>query len=203
MMATKLNSELFLKVSQRVEELIDAYLPVAPDGIGDYGSRARDDARACVVLVHAEFESYFEKLSVDLAKSRVSSIEDGSFGLPEALFLYEAGRLSQDKKLSHSKMIDAAKALESLHKREVVHSNHGIKTRNIEKLFRPFGPIGDFFDTGLGPMLDAFGANRGECAHEGATFGIKKEINPFETRKEILDLLKALKQFDERYASEL
>ena len=180
-------------LESRVEVLCDHYLPKERTQLGDYEDAQRDDARACVLLVHAEIESYLEDLSTALAQCAVQHIESGNHDAMTAAFLYNAGK--RGERLLSGSDVDVARGLENLHKKEVSTTN-GVKDYHLKKLFGVFHVGDDWLDDDLVAALNTFGAKRGDIAHNKLISGIKQTINPYETREEIDQVLERLREFD-------
>ncbi|CAI3607650.1 HEPN_RiboL-PSP domain-containing protein [Clostridium neonatale] len=118
-------------------------------------------ARSYRLLVHAELEDYFESVAKKLlikAKKKWSE--------------YKKPNLTTLALFAHSKHIDKGTTSTKVNKiiidfkSEVIDQNHGIKEKNIEKMFIPLGINKDDIDSAWLSTLDTFGAKRGETAHK-------------------------------------
>lgn len=189
-----LSSVFYISLVSRVSKLESHFLPVDWDPLGDYTLDKQDEAKSCVLLVHAEIEYYFESFSQALADKVKVDIENGNFNQLSTYFIYEAG--SHSNKLSKSNdLVDIAKGAVGLHKK-VIKGNNGVKTEDIKKLFSPFGIDKELsLDPVFSGALDNFGTQRGRYAHLG-TIGITKSVNCREVYDDINELIDYIFDFD-------
>lgn len=190
------HTEQYTSLTRRVTTLCDQYLPSMRDPLGDYSDHQRNDADACVVLVHAAIETYLEGIAKSLAAIAVKRVESERYDWLAAHFLFNAGgRRSEIKETVN--LLDIAKGFKGLVER-TVNGNHGIKEKDVTKLFEPFGRIVGLFKTDTLASLDAFGVKRGGVAHLDYKAGVRSVIEPFETKDDIKKLLEDLGEFDMR-----
>jgi hypothetical protein len=121
--------------------------------------------RACIALIHAEFEGYFESIALSIIDA------------------YTANRLSRKQKAKINKFItfydlikfngekhsiqDRINACIKEYRNLLVKKNHGIKDENLLKILLPISyPIDDLDTTWLTTMT-SFGSLRGEMMHQG------------------------------------
>ena len=190
------NSELYCELRERIVSLERRYLPNTPDPLGDYSREAQDDARACVLLVHAEIEYYLESMSRLLADRAVNDIENGMHSALSAALLFN----TDSSKANSNSAQSAIKGAAGLHDK-TVRGNNGLKSENMSKLFNPFFFGGVQPEIDLISELDSFGARRGESAHIGAV-GIVKDTNAYEVREQIDKLVSLLSSFDYEMVAE-
>lgn len=186
----------FERLYSRSISLRDRYLPEKPNEIGDYSEEQQDDARACILLVHAEVESYLEELAERLCAHVGELIAKEHYDSLTSSFLYFYGARTNEIKDAKS-LEDVAKGAVALHRR-VLHGNNGIKSKDISKMFNPFCVGGIDLDASLEQVLDSFGALRGKCAHS-SFIGISEDINCYEIREQVNCLLSHLRRFDSRF----
>lgn len=186
----------FDRLYSRSISLRDRYLPEKPNEIGDYSEDQQDDARACILLVHAEAESYLEGLADELCTRVGELITNGHYDSLTSSFLCFYGARTNEIKDAKS-LEDVAKGAVGLH-RKVLYGNNGIKSKDISKMFNPFFVGGIDLDASLEQVLDSFGALRGNCAHS-SSIGISEEINCYEIREQVNCLLRLLREFDSRF----
>lgn len=186
----------FDRLHSRSISLRDRYLPEKPNEIGDYSEEQQDDARACILLVHAEAESYLEGLADELCTRVGELITNEHYDSLTSSFLYFYGARTNEIKDVKS-LEDVAKGAVALHRR-VLHGNNGIKSKDISKMFNPFFVGGIDLDASLEQVLDSFGALRGKCAHS-SFIGISEDINCYEIREQVNCLLSHLRGFDSRF----
>ncbi len=186
----------FDRLHSRTISLRDRYLPEKPNKIGDYSEEQQDDARACILLVHAEVESYLEGLAEELCAHVRELIAKEHYDSFTSSFLFFYGAKANELKGAGS-LEDVAKGAVSLHLK-VLHGNSGIKGKDISKMFDPFFVGGIDLDLLLEQALDSFGTLRGKCAHS-SFIGISEEINCYEIREQVISLLGLLDQFDSQF----
>lgn len=186
----------FDRLYSRSTSLRDRYLPEKPNEIGDYSEEQQDDARACILLIHAEVESYLEELAERLCAHVGELIAKEHYDSLTSSFLYFYGARTNEIKDVKS-LEDVAKGAVALHGR-VLHGNNGIKSKDISKMFNPFFVGGIVLDASLEQVLDSFGALRGKCAHS-SFIGISEDINCYEIREQVNCLLELLRKFDSRF----
>lgn len=189
-------TDRFDRLHSRSISLRDRYLPDKPNEIGDYSEEQQDDARACILLVHAEAESYLEGLADELCTRVGELITNEHYDSLTSSFLYFYGARTNEIKDVKS-LEDVAKGAVALHRR-VLHGNNGIKSKDISKMFNPFFVGGIDLDASLEQVLDSFGALRGKCAHS-SFIGISEDINCYEIREQVNCLLSHLRRFDSRF----
>lgn len=126
----------FDRLHSRTISLRDRYLPEKPNKIGDYSEEQQDDARACILLVHAEVESYLEGLAEELCAHVRELIAKEHYDSFTSSFLFFYGAKANELKGAGS-LEDVAKGAVSLHLK-VLHGNNGIKGKDISKMFDPF-----------------------------------------------------------------
>lgn len=186
----------FDRLYSRSISLRDRYLPEKPNEIGDYSEEQQDDARACILLIHAEVESYLEELAERLCAHVGELIAKEHYDSLTSSFLFFYGARTNEIKDVKS-LEDVAKGAVALHGR-VLHGNNGIKSKDISKMFNPFFVGGIDLDASLEQVLDSFGALRGKCAHS-SFIGISEDINCYEIREQVNCLLELLRKFDSRF----
>lgn len=189
-------SELYKNLSSRVGTLEERYLPKSPNPVGDYSDEEQDDAKACILLVHAEIEEYLENLAGKLCTIACEKLSRCEFDELTSAFLYSFGGRAKELE-GASSLSSIAKGADALH-RKAIGGNNGIKAKDVKKMFAPFSVGGLELEETLEASLDSFGTLRGKCAHAGS-IGIKESINCYETRQKIDELMNGLSDFDERY----
>lgn len=147
-------------------------------------------ARSYRLLVHAELEDYFESIAKKLllkAKDKWTK--------------YKKPNLTTLALFAHSKYIEKGTTSTKVNKiiidfkSEVIDQNHGIKEKNIEKMFIPLGVDKDNIDVALLSTLDTFGAKRGETAHRSG-----KVQQPIDLRTEVGNvnfIVNSIKEFED------
>lgn len=146
--------------------------------------RQQDHVRAYIALCHAEFESYLEQWSnciVDECLRLWVDIKKPTLPLLSLFAHFEYINQNIDTNQKVHMII-------SRFKQNVIDENHGIKEKNIRKLFVPLGIDFDLVDTAWISTLDSYGAKRGETVHTSARvqepLDISTVINNVEIVKE-------------------
>lgn len=197
-MGRQLCSPLYVNLRNRVSSLASHFLPEESDPLGNYSDNQQIDASACVLLTHAEVETYLEGLSRKLGAVALAQIEEACYSELSSAFLFAAGSDKKVLKGNPSSLENASKAFLGI-RNEQINANNGIKENNLNSLFSPFSLTDVRFSDDLIPALNSFGALRGRCAHTSA-IGTKKIIDCYEIRTQINDLLDLLKEFDSIYS---
>lgn len=123
-------------------------------------------SRSLLVLGHAELESFFEGLALDLLESSLQVWKDYGFVNYNLGALLFNASFKKEKDDSFSSIPE--KAIKN-YKEDTLRNNHGIKKRNLINLYEPLGYNLDKIDNDkiqqLIGTLDALGGRRGESAH--------------------------------------
>lgn len=119
--------------------------------------------RACISLMHAELETYFEIIAQKVIESyelnRLPKNQKGKLSYTIALYNIKAYEGSLDN------LTDRLNGCISLYKQSV-SQNNGIKEKDILKILLPIGfPFANIDSTWLS-TVNSFGALRGELIHK-------------------------------------
>lgn len=184
----------YTEMSNELDRIRNSLLPPTFNPVGFYSEQELTQARAFILLAHAEFESFIEDRVKWCAESSVNLWTTS--GLMSLALIHLSVYLASEIKEEH-KWKDTNTKFESmlgifLRK---IKNNHGIKNDNLKTLLKPIGI--DLNDIPvLAPELDSFGANRGSVAHTSGSTQTTKEIDPSSQYdvvfKKILPELKAL-----------
>lgn len=155
----------------------------------DWTPRQHDLARGYRVLCHAEIESYLEEMAKDLLTYSVNEWRrDEKVTITMTSLMTYFYRPEKTDKLS-TMFNKAANDF----KKQVIEGNHGIKTENLKKLFRPLGIDIEELDTAWKSTLDTYGSRRGETAHTSAraqqTIDLRTEKRDLENIVEGIEVL--------------
>lgn len=133
-------------------------------------------ARAYRLLVHAEFEGYFESIAKKLIEKAIKKWRSQRKANLTIVYL-----MANFERIEKNESIDTKinKIVKDF-SMEVINKNHGIKANNINNMFVPLGIEKDGIDSALLAALDSFGANRGETAHNSG-----KVQNPIDIKTEV------------------
>ena len=154
-----------------LSSLIDSFIELNPGydrKLGLSFSRETDLllSRSLLVLGHAELESFFEELALDLLMSSLNIWET------EGLINYNLGALlfnSPVKMQLNDLFSDMPSKSIKKYKEETIEKNHGVKKNNLNNIYAPIGynlnSIQDQKINQLIYMLDFLGGKRGESAH--------------------------------------
>lgn len=154
-----------------LSSLIDSFIELNPGydsklGLSFSGKTDLLLSRSLLVLGHAELESFFEELALDLLMSSLDIWET------EGLINYNLGALlfnSPVKMQENDLFSDMPSKSIKKYKEETIEKNHGIKKNNLNNIYAPIGynlnSIQNQKINQLIYMLDFLGGKRGESAH--------------------------------------
>ncbi len=141
-------------------------------------------------MCHAEFESYFESVSMQiLNKAEIlwKSKTIANYNLAALFVNHEKIEASDTVKTKGCKIIsEFYKSIEQ---------NHGIRKNNIKLLFYSLGYVEDDFEDNFLNALDSFGVLRGEIAHS-AVNKVKTTLDKCTVIKQIDELLSFISNFE-------
>lgn len=148
---------------------------------GDYTARQLRLAEAYVLQVHAEIECYFEDM-IAFALRRAEEKWTAA-KTPTRLLIYLAS-FNGNRKERISK-IPAADIWETRVRKAISHhknglkANHGIKSKNLVRMYAPVGFDVRKIDNLLLSELDSFGVLRGDYAHSSISARAGVTLDPF------------------------
>lgn len=166
----------FIELEARIKTIESNMMP-AVNALGIYSDAEIDSIHAFVLLAHAEFECYIEEQAKILALTLENELKNDKAGSRFAR--YHASKLSNS--YSH-----------------IISENHGLKSKNLNNLFGPFGFCEDDFnniDTRFLAAMNSFGGRRGESAHLSAK-RITKQPNPIAVQEAIQVIMDCLEKFE-------
>jgi hypothetical protein len=199
----------FVHLSQRLASLRRTFVPRI-DPIGDYTEAEIEHVKAYRVLVHAEFETYFEDFGISIASDAfdawcldrrprsclvsIAAFHVGGLGkLPE-----ELPALAKATPGFLRDRIETAKKHYCTLLRE---QNHGIREDNLMQILLPIG-IREFeIDRTWLSSIDSYGRARGEVAH-GRTQQPPDALTELGTVEQLLSGLRPLDEALTRLARE-
>ncbi len=207
-------SERFIALSNRLDELRSHLLPTDFSPIGEYEPLQLDMAKGYRLLTHAEFESYLEDVAKDTvlyALQQWNRSKKPSMTIVSFLAAYhscwavgddqnnqeliELSRGRTNPKESLKEIMDIA-SKQFINK---IGTNHGIKAKNFKSLILPTGIDINEFEPEMLPKLDSFGSKRGEIAHSSAR--VNQQINPKDELDDVNFLLDCFRQLDLKLAT--
>ncbi len=143
-----------------------------------------DKLRGFILLCHAEFENYFEKLALEILEKAEKNWTKKRIANYNLASLFINSSIKKDMyciTLSMKIISDFKKSMEG---------NNGIKETNLKNMFEPLGVyIDSSFDSVFIASLNSFGVERGKIAH-ASTIGTREVLdkkNKFETVEYLLD----------------
>ena len=150
-----------------------------------------DKIRGMLLLCHAEFEFYIERIAnslVDDAVEKWRRTHRANYNL--ASLFVESEKIIKNESIEYkvSHIISDYKNL--------INHNHGIKEKNIKTLFKPLGYSLDQFDSIFIANLNSFGFDRGEVAHTSA-ISTTTIYDKYTVECKIDDILNGLSDFQE------
>lgn len=203
------NSQRFLKLEERLQELRQHMLPENFSEIGEYTEKELDLARGYKLLAHAEIESFLE----DIAKNKVLQVirewetqRKPSLTLISFLASYHSS-WNVDDNISNEEIIKLSKSRtksESIKETidiackqfiKKIKENHGIREKNFLTLILPLGYDEKNIDATLVSNLDSFGKLRGDIAHNSRN-SLTISINPQDELNAVNNILDGLRELD-------
>ncbi|KHT59690.1 hypothetical protein RJ44_08275 [Alteromonas macleodii] len=202
------NTQLYTDLEARLNDLRINLLPQTFDPMGNYDAKSIDLAKGYMLLVHSEIEYYIESICHKFIDLQISKYSRDKIPTECALALMTYAKLEWDvnseesiipniisSNTKHTISTLLNKMLRSYN--QIVNSNNGIKTKNLQKLIAPTGMIEYFPDVEM-ENFNSFGGNRGKLAHVSTTH-IGFTIDPSDQYNKLTNnLLPALKTFDEK-----
>lgn len=208
-------SPKFNDLTARLDELRRHMLPEVFSPTGDYNEKEIDLAKGYKILVHAEFESYFEEISKEVVLEAVKIWKKNKKPTSVIVSLITSYHSSWciDNESTNDDIITIAKSRLNI-KDSVnkvidlaltqyitrVNANNGIKEVNFKTLILPTGISSSEIDPAWLLALDKYGGARGELAHNSKN-KVKNLINPQDELQLANDLLVGIQSLDERLVS--
>jgi hypothetical protein len=159
------SSRRYRQLSKRLDILAEHFLPEQFSPTGQYTDREEDHARAYVLLVHAEVESFIE----DRAKELVTKAHArwANHGRCTRMMVRLLRHHLDSKKLPWKPVVKSADAINAAVNSfsSVIASNNGIKEVNLLTMLFPIGVDYRQFNTAWLATIDSFGTDRGMFAH--------------------------------------
>lgn len=206
-------SQHYKELKSAIGDLRRHLLPSKFNDEGIYKERVFTGVIAFRVLNHAAIEEYIEIRVSDIAinaashcsKTRIisdpaahiASFNDRSYGVPPATF--NPIQNNQNKDWSEkidlvSRVSKSAGSFVAFVKKD----NHGIKEKNLTRLFLTIGLRHHDIDPVLVSELDSFGEARGEVAHSSVAKHVRKKPNPKDELVRVNQIVTLLKDLDKK-----
>jgi hypothetical protein len=205
------HTQRFNILKARLRELRKRMLPSIFSPTGNYSDRQKDHARGYRLLAHAEIESYVEDAAREVifkalrdwtltqkpSKTIVAfmSCYHSSWRPDDTNAQDEVLRLARNRKCiadNAKEILDAA----SNQYIEQLKNNHGIRTKNLQRILVPAGIDLTTLDQTWLTNIDTFGELRGRVAHNSAA-RVTESIDPKTEYDRVKGLLEGLKNLDE------
>ena len=190
-------------MAREIESLRAHFLPDPFDPVGTYAdaSRVQANARAFLVLSHAEVESFLEEWAKDIARSAETVWKGKNRVTPPLAFLLAAlaerlaipDVLGVHQDAPHKFRELTEKAFAKYYKQ--VKDNNGVREKNLLALFMPLGLPSSAVGATLLPNLDGFGSDRGTHAHHAAS-AVVNPLDPETEYKRVKNVLADLLDLD-------
>ena len=150
-----------------------------------------DRLKGLRLLCHAEFEDYFESVALKLlgvAEKKWVNQRIANYNLASLLVCHEKIEKRDDIQTKVHKII--------IDYRQLIRDNHGIKEKNIKKMYEPLGYSINDFDTVFLATLSSYGELRGEIAHSSIKH-TQQSFDKYDELDKINKILKGIMQFEE------
>ncbi|SFT96525.1 hypothetical protein [Halomonas saccharevitans] len=185
------NTELYVQVSDRIDQLSNHLMPSEFDDFVNYDPCYYDMARGYCLLVHAELENYFERVGLAYLKSKYDRWVSGNGGedciIAITMTLAIEGHQSEDGLFSEllskvrssggkGKLKTQLGRYVNEYYRWMLGRVNGIKKEDLKKIFAPAGVFEE-----IEPYVssfDRYGELRGGIAHSNVGPGLVQEVNP-------------------------
>ena len=178
-MATTARSIRFRALEEGIDVLRAHLLPKVLNDTGTYPIEVHVRAAGFRVLVHAEFESFFEDRAWEVALASVQHLKKKSNASRVVLALLAFS--GQKMEIAPDRLIPPAGTSEEVWNEKLslgskvaaalnafkgaININHGVRERNILGLLLPVGIEPDAIDVAWLATVDSFGEARGTVAH--------------------------------------
>lgn len=182
------NTLRFNQLTTRINIIENSYLPVV-NPLGNYTSKQQDDLRAYLLLVHAEIEAYFEKISEDKVKAAFKAWE---LKRTKSNVLLALVSFCDEPLVDKELTLKVNQALTLYIKK--LRNNHGIKEKNLLEILLPVGIEYNSIDTTWLHTMTSFGVNRGEVAH--STASVQQPLDPVILKNSVTLILTEIKNID-------
>lgn len=202
------NSPHYRQLKTRLAVLRRNLLPKSFSPVGNYKDYQLDRARAYRLLVHAEFEHYFEDIAWGAVTSRLKrrklkgeasellvSLALGAF----ANWSTEADAVELGQLFRKAKPKDAIDEVINrtvASYRLLLDSNNGIRGENLRKMLVPLGVDFRMVDDTWLTDIDQFGKDRGDVAHK--TVGVTSPVDPAGEYQKVTHLFSGLNPLDDQ-----
>ncbi|SEF44989.1 HEPN domain-containing protein [Lachnospira multipara] len=183
-------------LEKRINEILENF-SFSVDPLNPPTEKQEDYIRAMVVLCHAEFEDYIEQLACMLIEEGKNRwVSEGIANKNIASLFMNTEKMKNDPQMRPMNTTSFAMKTISDFSNIVKNGNHGIKSKNIEDMYKPLGYDIDKFNQDFLNELDAFGLERGKIAHTSSYRTTSKLDLRTEVDK-IKRVLRGIKDFED------
>lgn len=203
------NTNRYKVLKKRIDELGRHLLPNCFSPTGSYPNKVIEIARGYKLLVHAEIESYLEDIATLIVTEALrfwKKKKITSHTLVALLSCYHCSWNSDNEEII-IKLANSRKRLEkniqeiidraSAQFNTIIKNNHGIRETNLRKIVLPTGVELQNLDATWLSLMDTFGQQRGEVAHN--TKKATSQINPKDELQNVQGIMKGIKELDQQY----
>lgn len=176
----------------------------APRPSGNYTPKQQDSIRAYRLLCHAEFESFLEDRSIEIADAALQTFKAKNrtgHALASLMTFSPLSPQSPPASLGWNgidRPINRVHRVVSQFKAMVSSGNHGIKEANVIAMLYPLGFTETNLDTTLLATLNSYGKNRGSTAHQAAH--TQQPIDPVSEVKTVRWILTEFEALDATFS---
>lgn len=157
--------------------------------------------KSYILLCHAAFEQYLERICVDVSNEAVEKFNDKGRISKVIVSMTAYETIAQiDDNISRRRItLDVAQNFQTfvnqarVNINNQVDRNHGVRIQNQKQMLQPIGVDPEETDLATANALDAFGSKRGEIAH---TFRIHRVETRSSAENEVRTIFRGLRFFD-------
>lgn len=193
------NSARYKSLTARLSELQKNLIPPTSP-TGSYTVQEQDQIRAFKLLVHAEFEAFFEDRAAQICSDALSGWQLD--GRPRrsliSLLAYETRKVRTPRNLAEASREPLRTRLESAvakFNQRLRKSNNGIMEDNLMKILLPIGIQPFEIDDAWINSMSSYGKERGAAAHRA--IHVQASLDPVSEVATALGLLKGIGIIDE------
>lgn len=195
-------STRYVSMQQRRDRLRRLLIPGRQNLSGIYKINTKEKAFGFSLLMHAEIESYIEDRVSDVALRSITAwMSHGTISNPLlAMICYrdggEVGFSENVFQITANRQLATVVHQSKIQLESRLRANHGVRHKNLAKLFMSIGLTPNAADEIVFNALDGFGAKRGEYAHKTPTNELLRQTDPITEANEIHNLIENLLTLD-------
>ncbi len=147
-------------------------------------------ARAFTLLAHAEVETYLENVVLGYVDRRVTEwLVGGSPSMCVVGLVKTAQRVVKSADTDQLSIQDVVLLGKRQLSSYITTRNHGVRERQLSRLFIPIGLELAMLPSGFSQTMDAWGRRRGGYAHQGGFVAIPTPKSEYDDARQIIDYL--------------